>query len=130
MSVEQRKVVDFIGTSKADGHIILTISDHLPFDGDEARLVALQDKLNDYWRLSRQARSAMLTQQPTDAPSRFQSALSTFPTREALHSSNLRSKRFGRRDSAFLTRPLNEHSTGIAEPVTGADLRSRALWFP
>jgi hypothetical protein len=48
MSVEQRKVVDFIGTSKADGHIILTISDHLPFDGDEARLVALQDKLNDY----------------------------------------------------------------------------------
>jgi hypothetical protein len=48
MSVEQRNVVDFIGTSKADGHVILTISDHLPFDGNEARLVNLQDKLNDY----------------------------------------------------------------------------------
>jgi len=48
MSVEQRKVVDFIGTSKADGHVILTISDHLPFDGSEARLVTLQNKLNDY----------------------------------------------------------------------------------
>lgn len=48
MSVEQRKIVDFIGTSKTDGHVTLTISDHLPFDGDEARLIALQDKLNDY----------------------------------------------------------------------------------
>jgi hypothetical protein len=48
MSVDQRKVVDAIGTSKADGHIILTISDHLPFDGDAARFVMLQDKLNDY----------------------------------------------------------------------------------
>jgi hypothetical protein len=48
MSVDQRKTVDFIGTRKADGHVILTISDHLPFDGDEARLVRLQDKLNDY----------------------------------------------------------------------------------
>jgi len=47
MSVEQRKIVDFIGTSKADGHVILTISDHLPFDG-EARLITLQEKLNDY----------------------------------------------------------------------------------
>jgi hypothetical protein len=48
MSVEQRKVVDFIGTCKSDGHIILTIADHLPFDGGDARLIALQDKLNDY----------------------------------------------------------------------------------
>src|SRR5436305_11306068 len=48
MSIEQRKIVDFIGTSKADGHIILTIADHLPFDGDEARLLMLKDKLNDY----------------------------------------------------------------------------------
>lgn len=48
MSVDQRKTVDAIGTRKIDGHVILTISDHLPFDGDETRVVILQDKLNDY----------------------------------------------------------------------------------
>jgi hypothetical protein len=48
MSVEQRQILDAIGTSKADGHIVLTIADHLPFDGDSARLRTLQDKLNDY----------------------------------------------------------------------------------
>jgi len=48
MSVEQRKIVDFISTSTTDGHVTLTISDHLPFDDDGTRLVALQDKLNDY----------------------------------------------------------------------------------
>jgi hypothetical protein len=47
-AVEQRKVIDFIGTSKSDGHVILTISDHLPFGGNETRLTALQDKLSDY----------------------------------------------------------------------------------
>jgi hypothetical protein len=47
MSVEQRRIVDFVGVSKADGHVILTIADHLPFD-DEERLVTLQNKLNDY----------------------------------------------------------------------------------
>lgn len=47
MSVEQRRILDFIGTNKADGHVVLTIADHLPFD-DEGRLVTLQNKLNDY----------------------------------------------------------------------------------
>lgn len=48
MSVEQQKIIDFIRTSKTDGHVTLTISDHLPFDDDGTRLVALQHKLNDY----------------------------------------------------------------------------------
>lgn len=48
MSVEQRLIVDAVGTSMDDGHIVLTIADHLPFDGDSARLRPLQDKLNDY----------------------------------------------------------------------------------
>ena len=48
MSVEQRKVVDFVGVGKADGRAILTISDHLPWAPDNEHLVMLQDKINDY----------------------------------------------------------------------------------
>jgi hypothetical protein len=48
MSVEQRKVVDFVGIGKADGRAILTISDHLPWLPDNEHLLMLQDKINDY----------------------------------------------------------------------------------
>jgi len=48
MSVEQRKVIDFVGISKADGRAILTISDHLPWLADNEHLLILQDKINDY----------------------------------------------------------------------------------
>jgi hypothetical protein len=48
MSIEQRKVVDFASTDKADGHITLTIADHLPWLPDDGHLLILQDKINDY----------------------------------------------------------------------------------
>lgn len=48
MSIEQRRVVDFIGTDKADGHVSLTISDHLPWLNDNEHLLILQNKINDY----------------------------------------------------------------------------------
>jgi hypothetical protein len=48
MSVDQRRIVDAVGTSRQDGHIVLTIADHLPFDGDASRLLTLQEKINDY----------------------------------------------------------------------------------
>ena len=47
MSVDQRGIVDFIGT-KPSGDIELTISDHLPWDKENTHLVILQDKINDY----------------------------------------------------------------------------------
>jgi hypothetical protein len=48
MSIEQRKVIDFVGTDKVDGHVTLTISDHLPWLPDNEHLLILQDKINDY----------------------------------------------------------------------------------
>src|SRR5687768_7443411 len=48
MSIEQRKVIDFVGISKADGRAILTISDHLPWLPDNEHLLILQNKINDY----------------------------------------------------------------------------------
>jgi hypothetical protein len=50
LTVEQRNVVDAIGIRTTDGAVVLTISDHLPFDGGAKRLLVLQDKLNDYLR--------------------------------------------------------------------------------
>jgi hypothetical protein len=47
MSIDQRNVIDFIGTRNADGRCTLTISDHLPWD-DPEHILKLQDKLNDY----------------------------------------------------------------------------------
>jgi hypothetical protein len=46
MSVEQRMVVDAIGTTLS-GRCQLTIFDHLPWD-DPKHLQMLQDKINDY----------------------------------------------------------------------------------
>lgn len=48
MSIEQRRVIDFVGISKEDGRVILTISDHLPWLPDNQHLLILQNKINDY----------------------------------------------------------------------------------
>ena len=48
MTVENPHVVDFISIDEASGDIVLTITDHLPWDGDHAHLMALQGKLNVY----------------------------------------------------------------------------------
>ena len=47
MSVDQKDTVDFISTSP-EGNVMLTISDHLPWDKKNEHLLALQDKLNSY----------------------------------------------------------------------------------
>jgi hypothetical protein len=47
VSIDQRKVVDFVGIRSSDGRCTLTISDHLRWD-DPAHLAQLEDKLNDY----------------------------------------------------------------------------------
>ena len=47
MSVDQKDIVDLISTSP-DGNVMLTISDHLPWDKENEHLLALQDKLNSY----------------------------------------------------------------------------------
>ena len=47
MSVEQKHTVDLISTSP-DGKVMLTISDHLPWDKENEHLLVLQDKLNSY----------------------------------------------------------------------------------
>ena len=47
MSVDQKDTVDFISTSP-EGNVMLTISDHLPWDKENKHLLALQDKLNSY----------------------------------------------------------------------------------
>jgi hypothetical protein len=47
MSVENTKVVDLVGIDKQSGHVVLTLSDHLPWESHE-HLLILQDKLNTY----------------------------------------------------------------------------------
>ncbi len=47
MSIEQTKGIDFISTSPS-GKIILTISDHLPWDTENKHLLELQNKLNSH----------------------------------------------------------------------------------
>jgi len=46
MSVEDPEVVDFIGTDKITGRVVLTISDHLPWDNDH--LPVLEKKISRY----------------------------------------------------------------------------------
>jgi hypothetical protein len=48
MSIEQRKVVDAIGTEKLSGVIILTIADTLDWSDVRSHLLTLQSKINDY----------------------------------------------------------------------------------
>jgi hypothetical protein len=48
MSVEQTKVVDFIGLSKEANDVILTICDHLDWETERDHLLMLQGKVNAY----------------------------------------------------------------------------------
>lgn len=48
MSIEQKNVVDFISFDKNNNKVILTISDHLPWDDEYMHLSLLQDKINAY----------------------------------------------------------------------------------
>lgn len=48
MTIENPQVVDFVSIDGETGDIVLTITDDLPWDGDHAHLVALQEKLNGY----------------------------------------------------------------------------------
>jgi hypothetical protein len=48
MTVENQRVVDFVGIDKDDGHIVLTISDHLDWQDEIGHLSSLQEKLNSY----------------------------------------------------------------------------------
>jgi hypothetical protein len=47
MSIENVRVVDFIGTDINDSSVTLTISDHLEW-GDGNHLLLLQEKINTY----------------------------------------------------------------------------------
>ena len=49
MTVEQHDVVDFASIN-ADGEVVLTVSDHLPWDPINEHLFCLQEKLNCYMR--------------------------------------------------------------------------------
>lgn len=46
MSVTDPNTIDFVGLHDDTGYVVLTISDHLPWDG--SHLMVLQNKLNTY----------------------------------------------------------------------------------
>jgi len=50
MSVEQTKIIDFVGFEKTTGSIVLTISDHLDWSENQQKnhIKLLQDKINTY----------------------------------------------------------------------------------
>jgi hypothetical protein len=48
MSVEQSDVIDFIGTDRLTGDVVLTVSDHLDWSDSTAHQLLLQTKLNRY----------------------------------------------------------------------------------
>ncbi len=48
MTIEEERVVDFLGVSKGTGGKILTISDHLEWADYEHHSMALQSKINYY----------------------------------------------------------------------------------
>lgn len=51
MSVQQPDVVDFAAVDPETDELLLTITDHLPWDIDEGEhLLALQEKINSYLR--------------------------------------------------------------------------------
>jgi hypothetical protein len=49
MTIEQRDKIDFVTITKA-GEVLLSISDHLPWDDQRQHLYMLQEKLNAYLR--------------------------------------------------------------------------------
>lgn len=50
VSIEETNVVDFIGVENSTGDVVLTITDHLDWEDDDAHLLLLQEKLNTYLR--------------------------------------------------------------------------------
>jgi len=51
VSIDQTDAIDFATIDKASGDLWLTISDHLPWEGNESNhLALLQNKLNAYLR--------------------------------------------------------------------------------
>lgn len=48
VSVDNPNVVDAVGTDRATGGVVLTISDHLEWDAANEHLVALHAKINSY----------------------------------------------------------------------------------
>ncbi len=48
MTIEQERVLDFIGVSKSNGTKILTISDHMEWTDYEYHSMSLQSKINYY----------------------------------------------------------------------------------
>lgn len=50
MSIEQTDAVDFIGTDRSTGAIVLTISDHLSWLGADDHYCALEKKIGAYIR--------------------------------------------------------------------------------
>ena len=47
MTIDQRGVVDFIGISRSDGSLYLTISDHLDWEDYDSHADSIQGKIND-----------------------------------------------------------------------------------
>lgn len=51
MSIEQTNIVDVVSVDRDSGDLLITVSDHLPWDQEEDRhLLLLQEKLNAYLR--------------------------------------------------------------------------------
>ncbi|MDM9622631.1 DUF6572 domain-containing protein [Rhizobium sp. S96] len=51
MSIDQTEIIDFVSIEKSNGEVVLTISDHLPWEEDEEEhLLLLQEKINAYLR--------------------------------------------------------------------------------
>ena len=49
MSIDQTDIVDAIGIDSTTGEVVLTITDHLEWMGnDQSHLLLLQDKINTY----------------------------------------------------------------------------------
>ena len=51
MSIDSSDVVDGLGISKADGKAVLIISDHLPWDDQEAHFSLIERKIGAYLAL-------------------------------------------------------------------------------
>ena len=47
MSVDQKDVIDVVSIDE-DDNVVLTISDHLPWDTENVHLLVLQEKINAY----------------------------------------------------------------------------------
>jgi hypothetical protein len=48
LSVTDPQIIDLIGVNKANGELVLTISDHLDWNNSQEHELILQEKLNTY----------------------------------------------------------------------------------